>query len=74
MSEKVKIPPYNGWRPRKAKGGHGGGSTDREAKRTKLGNSKQRAIYKSAHGYKSPEYSMLCARADALNKRDKKAE
>lgn len=71
MNTKEKIPPYSGWRPRTNKGGHGGGSTDREAKRSKLGNSKQRAIYKSAHGYKDNEYGMLCARADALNKRTK---
>lgn len=41
----------------------------RETKRKRLGNSKQRGLYKSAHGHKSNEYGALCVRADILNKR-----
>jgi hypothetical protein len=43
----------------------------REAKRSRLGNSKQRAIYRSAHAYKSRNYRALCIKADKLNKQDR---
>lgn len=65
------IPAYSGWSPRSMRSG--GGSTEtgpqREAKRSRLGNSKQRAIYKSAKGHLHNEYSALCKRADKINNR-----
>ena len=39
----------------------------RNAKRSRLGNSKQRAIYISAKGHKHPEYGLICTKADQLN-------
>lgn len=47
----------------------GGNSQSREGKRSRLGNSKQRALYKSAKAYKHKDYSHLCQKADRLNNR-----
>lgn len=41
----------------------------RQQKRSRLGNGKDRALYKSAKAARHPKYGRLCARADALNGR-----
>lgn len=67
------VPPYTGWRPRsmrrkgKGKTVAVGDANSRKAKRTRLGNAKQRYLYKSAKGHKHPDYSRLCRVADKLN-------
>lgn len=62
-----EIPPYSGWRPRSMRFGKHRHEGERKAKREQLGNSRDRAIYKSAHGYKNPRWGVLCRIADLLN-------
>lgn len=41
----------------------------RQQKRSRLGNSTDRAIYKNAKGHRHSKWPALCARADSLNGR-----
>jgi len=65
------IPHYSGWRPRAMRAARrsseGSKGMQREAKRSRLGNAQDRAIYKSAKGYKNPRYGDLCRRADDIH-------
>ena len=67
---KSTIPHYSGWKPRSLRNSKASSETGekRGAKRSRLGNAKQRAIYIHAKAYKHPEYSTLCVRADKLNR------
>lgn len=70
-----ELKPYTGWRPHHlrrrgavASGGGGGAAFSRKAKRGRLGKSRyDRALYKSAKGYKTARYAELCDKADTLN-------
>lgn len=64
-----KLRIASGWSPRSMRKSKNGMDGSRKAKRTRLGNSKQRSIYISAHGYMHPEYGAICRRADKLNGR-----
>ncbi len=46
-----------------------GGGQDKEAKRSRLGNRRQRALYKHAKGktLTTGEYERLCQKADSIN-------
>ncbi len=72
---KTNIPHYSGWQPRTLRTGRGSSETGprREAKRSRLGSTADRALYKSAKGHKANKgrYVQLCDRADSLNKRQK---
>lgn len=65
------IPYYTGWTPKSLRVGRkGGGSSstaERNTKRSRLGNRLDRAIYKSAKGYKHPRYPALCRVANMIN-------
>lgn len=67
----MDVKPYTGWRPRAMREGRrsseGSNGMQREAKRSRLGNAQDRAIYTSAKGYKNPRYAALCAIADGLH-------
>lgn len=74
----LKVPHYSGWRPRSMRRGYverksnnaGAGANSRDSKRNRvLGNRRNRAIYKHAHGYKHKDYASLCRRVDAAHGR-----
>lgn len=67
--KKSEIPPYSGWRPASMRWKAGSSDANRGSKRDNLGSASDRFIYKSAHGYRHPEYGRLCRRADTLNNR-----
>jgi hypothetical protein len=62
MSEKPKAPPYSGWKPRSMRMGKSRHESDRVAKRGRLGNRHDRALYKSAKGHETnpTRYAQLC--------------
>ena len=43
-------------------------ATDKEGKRSRLGNRVQRGVYRSAHGYKHPWWGALSLKAMQLNR------
>lgn len=69
--KKVEIAPYMGWRPRSMRFGNSRHEGERGAKRERLGNAQDRALYKSAHAPRTnpARYAQLCSIADGLNGR-----
>lgn len=70
----LELKPYTGWRPNHMRrrgvvlGGAGAGAFSRSNKRGRLSkNPADRALYKSAKGYKTARYAALCKIADHLN-------
>lgn len=66
----LNIPPYSGWRPRSMRLGKNRSETsDRSAKRSRLGNARDRFLYKSVGGkWSNPSlYKKLCQRVDGLH-------
>jgi len=65
----MKLVGYSGYRPRAMRQGRAKHEGDRGTKRARLGNARDRWIYKSAKGYKiQPRYGELCHIADQLQK------
>ena len=75
MNDPIKLPPYSGWRPYLMRRGRGKyDNKDRNAKRSRLGNRHDRALYKSSHALtQNPtRYASLCVKACRLvYKRDR---
>lgn len=66
----LNIAPYTGWTPRSMRMGRNRSETsDRSAKRSRLGNARDRFLYKSAKGWKSnpTRYGQLCVVANHLH-------
>lgn len=67
----TEVKHYSGWRPRSMRQGKSKHESDRGTKRSRLGNARDRALYKSPRAQRSnPEaYARLCRVADGLNGR-----
>lgn len=61
------IAPYRGWRPYGMRVGRNNHEGDRGTKRSRLGNSRDRALYRTCKNPSNARYVELCEKADDLN-------